>query len=266
VTIDNPQNPWLLLDEELDAWQSAGRCASLWWRDDDAVAAGPSLDRLLRVCADTGLLLAVVPAPLQASLTEAVAQAIEEKGPFVRVAQHGYAHINHAPRGQGLGAWELGLHRGESAVLKDLDAGRKILESAFGKSFLPVLVPPWNHIAPQLHDAIAARGYRALSTEGPRLAREWVPGLLSINGHCDPIRWKGGARFAGESKTLKSLVEHLQQRREGVVDSAEPTGFVTHHLDLDNEGWKFCEKLAQRINAHPGAVWVQPDELFGEQA
>ncbi|MGQ7842956.1 polysaccharide deacetylase family protein [Granulosicoccus sp. 3-233] len=262
MTTDSPQDPWLLLDEELHAWQRSGRCATLWWRDDDAVAAGPLLDRLMSLCRDTGLLLAVIPEPLQASLVEALA----EDKPFVRVAQHGYAHINHAPRGRGLGAWELGMHRGEQAVLADLDAGRRILETVFGETFLPVLVPPWNHVAPELHAALAARGYRALSTEGARTARELVPGLLSINGHCDPIRWKSGARFAGEQKTLTSLVEHLRQRRLAVVDSDEPTGFVTHHRDLDEAGWVFSERLATTIKAHPGAVWVMPSELFAEKA
>lgn len=267
---DTPQDPWLLLDEEFNAWEADGRCASLWWRDDDAVAAGPQLDRLLNTCADTGLLLAVIPALLEASLPKALVRALAEvlarsdskDAAFVSVAQHGYAHINHAPRGMGLGAWELGMHRGESCVLSELDAGRKILEEAFGELFLPVLVPPWNHIAPELYDALAERGYRAVSTEGPRTARELAPGLLSINGHCDPIRWKGGARFAGERKTVNQLIEHLQQRRQALVDIDEPSGYVTHHLDLDEQGWIFSERLAATVQAHPGACWVMPQQLF----
>ncbi len=252
----------MLLDEELNAWQANGRRATLWWRDDDAVAAGPLFERLMKIGEQTGLLLAVIPAPLQSSLSEALAGGV----PFVRVAQHGYAHINHAPRGMGLGAWELGMHRGEQTVLADLDIGRSILETAFADTFAPVLVPPWNHVAPELFKSLAARGYRAVSTEGPRAARELVPGLLSINGHCDPIRWKTGARFAGEKKTLASLVEHLQQRRLAQVDSDEASGFVTHHLDLDEPGWAFSEKLARTVAAHPGGTWVMPVELSGEKA
>ncbi|ASJ75951.1 polysaccharide deacetylase family protein [Granulosicoccus antarcticus] len=255
---DCQQDPWSLLDEELNAWHAAGRCATLWWRDDDAVAAGPSLDRLLETCADTGLLLAVIPAPLQDSLIDSLAGTTA-----VRVAQHGYAHVNHAPRGMGLGAWELGLHRGEQAVLQELDVGRERLEQAFGERFLPVVVPPWNHIDPALFEPIAARGYSAVSTFGPRAGADLVPGLRCVNGHCDPIRWKTGARFAGELKIIKQLVEHLQQRRCAQVDADEPTGFVTHHIDLDAEGWAFSEKLAASICAHPGASWLPTAEVFG---
>lgn len=266
MTTHTAQDPWLLLHEEFDAWQESGRTASLWWRDDDAVADGPVLQRLLRTCRDTGLLLAVIPEPLQPSLPEALAEALAGGVSFVRVAQHGYAHINHAPRGMGLGAWELGLHRGAQAVLAELDKGREMLETAFGETFLPVVVPPWNHIAPELYETLAARGYHAVSAEGARAAPELVPGLLSINGHVDPIRWKGGAHFAGEARTIDSLIEHLQQRRLGVADIDEATGFVTHHVDLDAEGWAFSEKLAAAVSSHPGAEWVMPGTLFGENA
>lgn len=250
-------DPWLLLDQELDAWASEGRCASLWWRDDDAAASGPRLARLIDVCSITGLLLAVIPARLQPSLVATLSGVSH-----VRVAQHGYAHINHAERGTGQGAWELGLHRGKAAVLADLQMGRKPLEDQFGPRFLPVVVPPWNHLSPELLPDIAACGYRAVSAFGPRAQVSPVPGLLSVNAHCDPIRWKTGARFAGEAKSLLQLVEHLSLRRTGTVDADEPTGFLTHHIDLDDKGWAFCERLAMTIERHTAARWLASEDVF----
>ena len=38
---------WQALAGELDRWQRAGRRADFWWRDDDAVAPGLALERLL---------------------------------------------------------------------------------------------------------------------------------------------------------------------------------------------------------------------------
>lgn len=254
---DSQIDPWSRLDEELDAWAADGRCASLWWRDDDAAAAGPRLARLLDICAATGLLLAVIPARLQASLVAALSTVSH-----VRIAQHGYAHINHAERGTGQGAWELGLHRGEAPVLADLQAGRQPLEDQFGPAFLPIVVPPWNHLAPELLPALAARGYRAVSAFGPRTQVNPVPGLLMVNAHCDPIRWKTGARFAGVGKTISQLVEHLALRRIGTVDALEPTGFLTHHIDLDEDGWAFCARLAKTIERHAGARWLATDDVF----
>ena len=249
--------PWSLLETEFDAWLSEGQSASLWWRDDDAVAPGKKLDQLLDLSGNAGILLAVIPARLEPALVANLAGVSH-----AWVAQHGYAHINHAPRGLGLGAWELGMHRGEAAVLADLDAGRERLQNSFESCFLPVVVPPWNKLAPELLQPISLRGYAGVSAFGARTLASPAPGLTIVNAHCDPIRWKSGAHFAGELKTIRQLVDHLQARRTGLADATEPTGFLTHHIDLDTEGWDFCQKLASRVEQHAGAHWVSPEVIF----
>lgn len=251
-------DPWLRLHSELDQWASLPQQASLWWRDDDAVAPGAKLTQLVELTGTAGLLLAVIPAHVQDSLAQMLSQHSH-----VKIAQHGYAHINHAPRGQGLGAWELGLHRGEDAVLSELLTGRERLKELFGTAFLPVIVPPWNRIDAELLAPIVALGYQGVSAFGPRdpsLARE---NLIIANAHCDPIRWKTGATFAGADKTITQLVEHLAARRCGRVDIDEHTGFCTHHIDLDNDGWSFCAQLASVVESHPAARWMLPDKVFG---
>jgi hypothetical protein len=248
-------DPWAALAAEFDAWGVAGRSADLWWRDDDAGAWGPKLERLCRLTAPTGLMLAAIPARSDDGLSRAA------EFPHVRVAQHGYAHVNHAPKGQGLGAWELGLHRGEARLLAELDAGRGRLQAIFGGRFLAVMVPPWNRIDPALYAPLAERGYRGVSAFGPR-DRE-THDLIVANAQCDPIKWKGGARFAGEAKALGDLIGHLAARRSGTVDAEEPTGFLTHHIDLDEPGWAFCERLAAAVEAHPAAHWRDPLDVFG---
>jgi len=251
------QDPWYALHEELDHWKALERTATLWWRDDDTTKPGPKLERLQSICANTGLLLAVVPQSCDPALYAFCADT-----PSVRIAQHGYAHINHAPRGQGLGAWELGLHREKAAVLSELEEGRQRLVDAYAELFLPVVVPPWNRIDPALFAALQASGYKAVSAFGTRSAMNLVDNLLSVNSHVDPIRWKTGARFAGTEKTINSLVEHLKNRRLGISDSSEITGYLTHHIDLDEEGWDFSEQLARYIEEHPGSAWVYPADIF----
>lgn len=257
-SIVNCIDPWLKLEQELDAWVSSKQQATVWWRDDDAVVPGPKLDRLVEMCTVSGLLLAVIPARATSGLATMLASCSH-----VLVAQHGYAHINHAPRGQGLGAWELGMHRGEAAVLADLDRGRERLDSLFGSIFLPVIVPPWNRIASELLGPIAERNYQGVSAFGPTDACHEHSGLVIANAHCDPIRWKTGAVFAGESKTILQFVAHLEARRTGAVDVKEHTGFLTHHIDLDNAGWEFCVRLTNTIDSHPGARWISPATVFG---
>ena len=250
-------DPWLLLSAEFDAWSELGEAACLWWRDDDAAVPGPKLERLLEVSADAGLLLAVIPAKCDSALPGMLPQYSK-----VRVAQHGYAHVNHAPRGQGLGAWELGLHRPMDVVIAELEIGRSQLDRFFGSDFLPVVVPPWNRIDPELFEPLASLGYRAISVFGTRGSIYLANELKAVNAHCDPVRWKSGAKFRGESKTIEQLLEHLVAKRTGRVDADEPTGYLTHHIDLDDEAWEFSERLADMVKRHPGAQWLAPSFVF----
>lgn len=250
---------WDGLVRELDAWAGAGRVATLWWRDDDAADAVPALDRLVAL-ADrhaAPLTLATVPMPA----TEALARRVLQSGQ-VAVIQHGFAHANHAPRGQGLGAWELGLHRGLAAVEADLAAGADTLVRLFGDRFVPVVAPPWNRIAAAVVARLPALGYRGLTAGEPRVTAHPVDGLTQVNAHADPIRWKGGARFKGVAKSLGDLVEHLAARRAGTVDAEEPTGLLTHHLDTDDACWAYLDRLLATVTGHPAVRWLSAPVIW----
>ena len=202
------------------------------------------------------VLLAVI--PLHANCTLKQATADNES---IVIAQHGYAHINHAPRGQGLGAWELGLHRGEQAVMADLKQGYEILASQFENRFIAVVVPPWNRIDSNLFKPMFEFGYCGVSAFGPS-SNQVDNGLIEINCHCDPIKWKGGPRFTGEQKSIAMVCEHLQMRRTNVTRTDEPTGLLTHHLDMDEQSWQFVARLGEIITAHPAAKWCHPRAIF----
>ncbi len=79
---------WQRLADELDRW--APGTATFWWRDDDAVAPSPALDRLLGLGSQP-LALAVIPAEMVPELAGYLT------GRKVDVLQHGYAHRNHEP-------------------------------------------------------------------------------------------------------------------------------------------------------------------------
>ena len=248
---------WHNLHEELDQWGEHGLTATFWWRDDDAVNATCKLDRLIHESLDAGLLLAVIPKRADSSLTDEVA-----KHQHIVVAQHGYQHVNHAPRGQGMGAWELGMHRGQQAVMGDLAAGKEVLCSLFNEQFIPVVVPPWNRIDTSLYQHLVEAGYWGVSAFGMTDRDQSIKGLTQLNCHCDPIKWKGGAQFTGTEKSISMLCEHLQARRTGLVRTDEPTGFLTHHLDMDEQSWSFTSQLNQLVLEHPAAKWCDPKSLF----
>ncbi len=249
--------PWAALHAELDRWHAAGRTATLWWRDDDAVAATPALARLLGLAARWGLPLAIAVVPARAEASLAARLSPETA---VTVLQHGYAHVSHAPAGAR--KTELGEDRSAAAVAEELRAGWRQITALFGTQALPVLVPPWNRLAPVHADGLAALGYKGLSTFGPRYSRK-LQDVVNVNCHLDPIAWRGDRGFVGEGGVLGALVEHLRARRLGQADAAEPTGLLTHHLVHDAAGWAFLERLLSATTQAPAARWLTAAQAFG---
>jgi hypothetical protein len=239
------------LDDELARWADVGRVATLWWRDDDAVAMTRALAPLLELARahEVPVALAVVPALLEGSLVATVAPA-----PQCSIVQHGYAHRNHAPAGAK--PRELGVERPLEVVVAELGSGRDRLRTAFGPRFEPVLVPPWNRIDPHVVAELPALGFVGLSTFGPRTCRDAAPGLPCCNAHADPIAWRDGRRFVGAAHALDAVLDHLARRRRGTVDPDEPTGMLTHHLVFDAEAWRFVGELLARTCHHPAVRWV----------
>ena len=254
---DGPLSRWHALDSELDLWKASGCHAQLWWRDDDACRDSPALSRLLAVAATANVPvgLAVIPALLEDSLDDALRQART-----VTVLQHGYAHRNHASAGER--NWELGDHRPAEAAVAELVSGRSDLARRFGTRFVPVLVPPWNRIDARVVMQLPVAGYSGLSTFGPRAAAAPAPGLVQCNTHVDVIAWGRGRLFIGADAAIDRLVAHLRARRLRAVDPAEPTGVLTHHLDLQDEAWQFVAELIARTRAHGAATWIDAGTAF----
>lgn len=251
---------WSRLADELDAWQAEGRTASLWWRDDDAVAPAPALDRLASLARAHGVMvgLAVIPALAQSSLAPWIASVRAE------VLQHGWAHRSHAPDGEKKA--ELGRHRAPGMIAHELAKGRTRLRELAGDRWVPVLVPPWNRIDPALIPALPVAGFRGLSVYGPRSAAEPVPGVRQTNCHADVVDWRGGRGFVGCERALASVVGHLAARRRRSVDPTEPTGLLTHHAVHEERTWTFIARFLERTREHPAVRWLSPGEavLGGE--
>ena len=246
---------WAALEAELDIWQAAGRTAIFWWRDDDAIAVTPALDRLLALAEGIPLALAVIPGRAEPSLAERLGRA-----PDAAVLQHGWRHINHAPAGERKS--ELSAHRPQSERLHELRLGRERLRSLFGARALGVLVPPWNRIGPDLVPRLPEIGIHGISVAGPRQAAAPAAGLQAINTHVDLVDWRGSRAFIGESAALGLVLRHLRSRFLGSVDAREPTGILTHHLLQDAPAEQFLRRLIATVRQHPSARFVPIPELF----
>lgn len=244
---------------ELDAWQKADTTAEFWWRDDDAAEPCVELDRLFRLSQSTGVPCGLATIPARAG--EPLRKDVSSQS-YIWVLQHGYAHTNHA-KGSGK-AWELGSHRPASVVLDEMRDGMLKLTQLFKSRFIPVVVPPWNRIDPELLPYLPVMGYRGLSASY-KSHRPVPPGDLRVaDAHCDVLSWKDKphVRFAGLEKCLASLTGHLQAKRQGETDEREPTCVLTHHLVMPPDAWEFMDTLFSITMAHPAARWMSPADIW----
>lgn len=248
---------WRRLDEALAAYADAGGRLDLWWRDDDAVRPTAALDRLLALTArlHVPVALAVVPAAAEAALAARLREA-----PHADVLVHGLAHANHAPASDKKA--EFGAHRPLAALTAEAMRAFALTRDLFGARGLPVFVPPWNRIAPALVPRLPDLGFAGLSTFRARRSREAALGVALVNTHLDPIAWHGSRSLIDEDELLATLVAAIEARQTLRADPTEPFGFLTHHLVHDEAIWTFCERLLERMLAHPAVRPVSARAIF----
>ncbi|WP_262296326.1 glycosyltransferase [Microvirga sesbaniae] len=247
---------WSPLDRALDRARDRDCPVGFWWRDDDAVADTPQLDRLLGLARryEAGIGLAVVPAGIEASLAARLAQ---ERTAFALV--HGWSHANHAPAGEKKA--EFGRHRGLDVMAADLERALHGARERLGSKLLPVFVPPWNRISRDLVAGLPRLGFRGMSAFTDRASAHPVPGLLQINTHVDPIDWHGTRGLADPASIIADLASAVERRATGRADRGEPIGFLTHHLAHDDVIWSLCERLIAHLAARD-IRFLCPDACF----
>ena len=229
---------------------------ALWWRDDDAIAATPALDRLLALAERFGapMTLAAIPATLEASLAPRLARAETA----VDVAVHGWAHKNHA------WPWakksEFGAERPLETRLDEATTGLQRLSDAFGDRAVAAFVPPWNRIGDDLTAVLAERGFAALSISKPRRSLTAAPGLALVNVHFDPINWRSDRSLLEPQQLIDQFAEFVedQSRVEGSQsgDPIEPIGLLTHHLVHDDAVDAFLFALLSHLHANKMVRWL----------
>jgi hypothetical protein len=238
----------LRLAAELGRWGRAGRRAVLWWRDDDARAPTPALERLLAL-ADrrrTPVTMAVIPDGPREDLRALVAGR-----PWVSIAQHGADHRN---RRDGPAAGEFPSNWTREQIIAAVTSGWSRLAGLPGAQ--RVFVPPWNDVHPALPEALRDSGYLALSAWG-EIGRAGD----RLDAHIDLMRWRKGARFRGAARVHAALADALRRRRLAQQWDA-PIGLLTHHLDHDPAAWAFLEAFLAWSADRPELVWASLADLL----
>ena len=244
-----------MLDEELEAWAAVGCIATLWWRDDDACKQTPELARLAdtagQACAP--LVLAAIPERADESLAATLTR------PGIAVWQHGVRHVNRAQPGERKSEFPETLPA--DRALREIASARErfdvLLDEAGVPRSVPVFVPPWNRIADKLAVELAAE-YAAVSAFGKRR----LPGVRWVNTHIDIIDWRGDRGFIGARAATRAIAEHLRTRRLDPDLRCVGTGLLTHHLDHDEDAWRFLSDLGHWISRCPQCRWLSSAELL----
>lgn len=223
---------WSPLTSELDLWRHHDLSLPIWWRDDDAIADTPALQRLSQIANDVGVpvYVAVIPDPMTPSLPLVI-----QMDPHLIPIIHGWRHVSHAPAGAKNA--EFGQPRSDAAA--ELKQAIEVLENGFGDQLIKLFVPPWNRISSDLLPVLATMGYRGVSTYGPRSATFAATSLMQINTHIDPIYWRGHRGLIAPETLIEGIVTTLRDRREGRTDASEPLGLLTHHLVHNDDIWTF---------------------------
>lgn len=244
---------WSDLSTELDRWAAAGRTATFWWRDDDAVEATEALERLTVTGRGTPVALSVMPALAQRSLADFVVAH-----PELAVLQHGWRHESHLPGGNS----EYPPGRPVADVEREFVEGYAMLRDLFGLQHVPAFTPPWHRFHPGYAGVLRLSGTMAISLIGPRPAAE-VAGMKIVNVHASPIAWTEPPGFVNDETYLQPILEHLRGRREGRFALDEATGIVTHHLVQNARSHEFLSRLVDAVSTHAAARWLDLREIIG---
>ena len=227
-------NSWLF-ERELDVWLTAGFRPTLWWRDDDARGPAPALSRLLEIADGRPLALAIVPEHDLAPLARKLSGAEN-----VTISQHGVDHCNRREPSEPDGEYAVGTSASE--ISASVGQGRRRMADA---GLIPAFyTPPWNRTDGELVTALPAAGFTKLSAWGAFSAREGS--LDRLDAHVDLLRWSPRPRFRGRARFYRALTQQLRRRRKAVAWQ-EPIGLLTHHLDHDDDAWRFLTAFMAHV-------------------
>jgi len=131
-------------------------------RLDDIAEPDPRMEQIVEetIKGQVPLLLSVVPATMTLEVVKWLLQKQQAFPNLLEIGQHGYRHINHLKKGQ---RGEFGKTRSQQLQHRDLKAGKRLMDEAFGKQWSHIFVPPYNCYTRNTVRLLAAFGYRGVS-------------------------------------------------------------------------------------------------------
>ena len=228
-----------------------GGLPTLWWRDDDAVAATPQLDGLLRAGRRGAGRAGGDPGAGPAGTRDcAGARSAAGCGPAAWLAACRPCRARQEERisGREVGRGGRGRDRRRAGAPQgDVRAcARCRCWCRHGTDSPPNSLPL----------LAGSRDRGAVARWHARRRRRCRPG--SPRSMFMSISSPGGATAAlsATGAALAALIGHLRARRLGEVDAAAPIGILTHHLIMDGATAAFLDRLVALTGAHAAIRWA----------
>jgi hypothetical protein len=244
---------WRPAGAALAEWDRSGQSPQFWLRDDDATQPSAALEQLLKLTRNFEVPIAVAIIP--AATGKDLAACLASHAHVVPIV-HGWAHRNHA--GAGEKKQEFGPHRPLETMREELSKALRKMKSLYPGRVVPMFVPPWNRIDPEVADCLGEAGYSALSRFGPVPDGPVGGGIAEINTHLDIMDWQGSRGCRDHETLVGLLAEALSQSLAG---KKYPIGILTHHLVHDDAAWSFLEQL---FFVTRGRRWLSARELAAQ--
>jgi hypothetical protein len=235
------------LDPLRRALDDAPRPVACFFRDDDVGWRGDRLRELLDLFDELRLPLdlAVIPTELDAARARGLRERIETAGGRLGVHQHGYRHANHEPPGER--KCEFGPARGREAQLRDIAAGRDLLDATLGDLAEPIFTPPWNRCTAATGSCLVELGFEILSREA-KAEPLGTAGLRELPVSVDWLKRRDGVRLAPDA---------IAQLAAGAVERGGPVGVMLHHAEMDRADLEAAGELLALLAEHEHARCVR---------
>jgi len=235
------------LDPLVRALDRAPRPVVCFFRDDDVGWRADRLGELLDLFAELALPLdlAVIPAELDAPAAQELRERTRTAGGRLGIHQHGYRHANHEP--SGARKCEFGPSRAREAQLRDIAAGRDLLDAMLGDVAEPIFTPPWNRCTAATGSCLVELGFETLSREA-KAERLAAPGLREVPVSVDWLKRRNGARLPHEA---------IAELAAGGVERGGPVGVMLHHAEMDGAELAAAGELLRVLAAHERTTCVR---------
>lgn len=237
----------------------SGYEVKFWWRDDDISDVTEGLTNILIISEiyNIPIYIAVIPERIS---EDAICLINEYSN--ISILQHGYSHNNYAKEGEPLN--EFGLDRDIKLQLDEIKLGFEKLRNSFNDKFLPVFVPPWNHIASPIINELSELGFRGVSCIGNNLSE--YPNLFNNNVKIDIHSWqtKSETEYKSFCKEYSLIIKEISDLITNTKDSHTSDisiGLLTHSQIMSKDDFTMIHQLIielKKTEIH----FIKRDEYF----